>query len=299
MTFLRRTAATAALVLGAAVAPLVATAPAHAAGCSGPSGYSVVVDFAELGGGVTAGCADVPDGTRANAVLKAAGYSLTMATKSPGFLCRVNGAPASDPCVEAAPADAYWSVWWADGKGGNWVYSARGIDSLRVPEGGYMALSWHQGSGRSQPPATVPVSREVKAPAPTKKPGAPKKTEAPASGGSGQGTAPRPPSTTPAATSTPAPGATTSSSAAPSTAPSATPTTAPSAAPSGTPEPGESVAVDPALPAATEIEAGPDTVQVEASGAEDDSLPVWVPVLLVLAVVGVGAGAVAWRRTGA
>jgi len=294
----RRLRAVVASLVGAAAAAgvwLTGASPAAAAGCTGSSGVTVVVDFAELGGGLTAGCDPSVEGQRARAILVDAGYSVTMATKSPGFLCRVNGLPADDPCVEAAPADRYWSVWWADGQGGSWVYSARGVDSLRVPEGGYLAMAWHQGSGRSQPPATAPVSRAA-AEKPTKA-SKPKKATTPAEPRRTKAAAPR--TAAPKAASTrsaqptgsaePTPSVTSSTSASASASPSEGLT------PTNVPSPGESVAVDPDLPAADEISSGPDDVRVDAASAEDDGLPTWVPVLVVVAVLVLG-GVVALRR---
>ena len=291
----RRLRAVVASLVGAAAAAgvwLTGVSPASAAGCTGATGVTVVVDFAELGGGLTAGCDPSAEGQRARAILVDAGYSVAMATKSPGFLCRVNGLPADDPCVDAAPADRYWSVWWADGQGGSWVYSARGVDSLRVPEGGYLALAWHQGSGRSQPPATAPVSRAA-AEKPTKasKPRAkatkaaePRRTKA---------AAPR--TAAPKAASTPATSAAATPSATGSTSPSASASPSEDLTPTDVPSPGESVTVAPGLPAADEISSGPDDVQVDAASADDGGLPTWVPVLVVVAVLVLG-GAVALRR---
>ncbi|WP_110238979.1 hypothetical protein [Nocardioides gilvus] len=292
----RRLLVAVALFLGAAVTPWLATAPAQAAACSGSGGVTVVVDFAELGGGLTAGCDSSTGGQRARAILADAGYSLTMATKSPGFVCRVNGAPASDPCVEAAPADRYWGVWWADGKGGNWVYSSRGVDSLRVPEGGYVALAWHQGSGRSQPPATVPGSRVPKA-EPTK---APKPKPTPSRASAPRQSQPKAPASSPnrgGVAASPRASADATPSAEASDGPSDAPSDGPSASPSPdseTPSPGESVEVDPGLPTADQIESGPEDVQA-TSATTDDGLPLWVPALVVVAVL-VAAGAVVVRR---
>lgn len=297
---LRRLLVAVALLVGATATPWLAIAPAHAAGCSGSGGVTVVVDFAQLGGGLTAGCDSSAEGQRARAILADAGYSLTMATKSPGFVCRVNGAPASDPCVDAAPADRYWSVWWADGTGGNWVYSSRGVDSLRVPDGGYVALAWHQGTGRSQPPATVPASRAPKA-EPTRAP----KKKSPSGATASKQSKPKAPATKPrtggGSTSAPSASASPSTGVAPdgeATEPSDGPVDGPSDGPStdsATPSPGESVEVDPDLPSASEIESGPDDVQVSAEGSDEQGLPLWVPALVVVAVL-VAAGAVVVRR---
>ena len=57
------------------------------------------------------------------------GVTLGYATRQPGFVCRVNGAPASDPCVNASPANAYWGLWWADGSQASWTYSSYGVGS--------------------------------------------------------------------------------------------------------------------------------------------------------------------------
>lgn len=299
----RRLRAVVASLVGAAAAAgvwLTGASPAAAAGCTGSTGVTVVVDFAELGGGLTAGCDPSAEGQRARAVLGDAGYSTTMATKSPGFLCRVNGLPADDPCVDAAPADRYWSVWWADGQGGSWVYSARGVDSLRVPDGGYLAMAWHQGSGRSQPPATAPVSRAA-AEKPTKvstprtnkatKVAEPRRTKA-AAPRTAAPKAATTPSATPATSATPTPSATGSTSASASSSPSKNLT------PTNVPSPGESVTVDPGLPAADEISSGPDDVRVDAASSDDDGLPTWVPVLVVVAVLVLGGAAALRRRQG-
>lgn len=278
----------AALLVGAAAGlGLLAPAPAQAAACSGSSGVTVVVDFAELGGGVTAGCST--EGGRARGVFSAAGYTLATATKSPGFVCRVNGLPADDPCVDAAPSDRYWSLWWADGQGGSWVYSSAGVDALKVPDGAYLAFAWHQGSGKSQPPSTVPVTRT----APTKKP-APEKSPAPkpGPGKKGGGSTPAP---APTSAPTAVPGA-------PGANASGTPTPAASASPTGSaspdadePTPGETFSVDPELPAADQITAGPEDT-VTFSAEEVDGLPAWVPAVVVLVLVGAVVAVVLVRR---
>lgn len=292
----RRLVVAVALFLGAAATPWLAAAPAQAAACSGGGGVTVVVDFAELGGGLTAGCDSSTGGQRARGILADAGYSLTMATKSSGFVCRVNGAPASDPCVEAAPADRHWSVWWADGKGGNWVYSSRGVDSLRVPEGGYVAMAWHQGSGRSQPPATVPASRVPRAETPK----APERKPSPSRENAPKERRPKTPSSSqgretaaPKSSADATPGAVSGPSDGPSPRAGDATGTSPSSD-SETPSPGESVMVDSDLPGADQIESGPEDVQA-TSAETDEGLPVWIPALVVVAVL-VAAGTVVVRR---
>jgi hypothetical protein len=136
-----------------------APAGAAPAACS-PEGTTVVVDLGELAPAgeddVRTGCDDSVEGDRAGASIADAGFDLTYATRDPGFICRVGGVPADDPCVNAAPADAYWSLWWADADSDAWVYSSRGAGTLRTPPGGLLALVWHQGDGRAAPPQAGP-----------------------------------------------------------------------------------------------------------------------------------------------
>ncbi len=132
--------------------------PSARAACSGDSGVSVIVDFNEVGGGVTAACDPDGAGKVASQVFPDAGYPLTYTQEDPGFACRVSGKPADAPCVRTPPATAYWSLWWSDGESGQWVYSSSGVSSLDVPDGGYLAFAWHQGSGNAAAPDVAPTA---------------------------------------------------------------------------------------------------------------------------------------------
>lgn len=143
-----------------AVAALVAAAvglgvppPAQASTCGSGTGVSVVVDFHELGGGVQTFCDAKGAGRTADAQLRDAGHQLTYVQRQPGFICRIDGNPtaADDPCVNTPPADAYWALWWSDGKSGKWTYSSQGAGSLKVPDGGYVGMSWQGSSSKTQP----------------------------------------------------------------------------------------------------------------------------------------------------
>ena len=115
----------------------------------------MVVDPGALGGALTAVC-DGGSGQAASARYADAGVALTYAQRQPGFVCRVDGAPASDPCVNTPPADAYWGLFWSDGSGG-WVYSSDGVDALDIPDGGSVAFAWQDG-GDQDYPAQPPTS---------------------------------------------------------------------------------------------------------------------------------------------
>ena len=144
-----------------AIASTAVWAPtATAAACSGSTGVTVVVDFGSLGGGAQVACVpgDPTSGLRA---LAGAGYGYTFASRQPGLVCRINGKPAEDPCVNAPPTTAYWSYWHAT-RGGVWVYSTAGAGS-RDPAPGTVE-GWAFGAGR--PPAVAPPAPAA-APKPT------------------------------------------------------------------------------------------------------------------------------------
>jgi len=185
----RRTTSLTAAVLVTAAAGLVgalgAAAPAQAADCAS-SGVTVIADFNQLGGGVPTVCVSDGGGKTASTLFEAAGQPLTQAKRQQGFVCRVAGKPADDPCVNASPDTAYWGLWWSDGEpGSSWTYSTLGAYSLKVPAGGRVALSWDQVDGKELPSASA--SRPA-APTPNPTP-TPAPTPAPTTGGSGGGQA--------------------------------------------------------------------------------------------------------------
>ena len=150
-----------------------------AAACSGATGVTVVVDRGALGGGIDEVCNASGGGKSATTLFTGAGFSLTYVQQTPGFVCRINGQPASDPCVKTPPTDAYWGLWWSDGTTGSWSYASVGAGSLTVPDGGYVAFAWQSGS-RSAP--GVPAPAHASASSPTATP-----SSSPSTGGSGGG----------------------------------------------------------------------------------------------------------------
>jgi hypothetical protein len=135
-------ARTAAITVVMAAASLPASAaPVHAGSPSGcKDGVAVLVEFHGLDHADVRACE--PAGSTAAQVLRGAGLTLTDVQRQPGFVCRVDGLPADDPCVNTPPASAYWSLWWSDGTGGDWTYSTLSASSLEVPAGGSVALVW-------------------------------------------------------------------------------------------------------------------------------------------------------------
>jgi len=137
-----------------AAAGVVLPSPAQASTCSAGSGVSVVVDFHQLGGGVQTFCDAGGAGENAATQFEDAGHTLTYVQGEP-FVCEVDGAPDTQ-CVRTPPANAYWSLWWSDGKSGAWKYSSTGVTSLEVPDGGSVALSWQGQSSQAKPRVTLP-----------------------------------------------------------------------------------------------------------------------------------------------
>jgi len=257
------------VVLAVASVGLV-PAPATAAGYCTGSGVSVVVDFGALGGGIVKGCDSSGNRNAAKAFVNT-GHPLTYAQRQPGFVCRVDGVPQSDPCVNTSPADAYWGLYWSDGTSG-WKYSSLGAGSLTVPAGATVAFSWQNGGG--DPPHTAPA-----APAPSSPSSSPAPTKQP----SKQPTKPATKTST-GATSTAT--ATASASADPSA--TATETSSVTASPTTTPTPS----------ATASGSAAASVSEPHVSAASDGAgggLAWWVPVGVLLALAG-GAGGVWWTR---
>ena len=281
MRVLSRIAAAATLV-AAAYAGLPA-APASAASCPSTDGVTVVVDFHELGGGVQTACVAGGGGQTASQLFPAAGFSLDYVQRQPGFVCKVSGKPADSPCVNTPPADAYWGLYWSDGKSGRWTYATSGAGGQHVPDGGYVAFSW-QGSEDSAPPGASPTAH-------------PSASATPASGSTqGPGHASSSTPTTAHATPSGPPGAVTSPT--PTGSPAATssepgrqkrkPAGSPTATADGSPTAAGAVtgSESPALTAASSDPADPG----------DDGLPAWVAPAVIVLLFGAAGGVALLRR---
>jgi hypothetical protein len=272
-----RTAAAAIFVAAAVV--LLPQATASATACGGSTGITVVVDSNQLGAGISAGC-DADGGTAANNFADA-GYTLeySQAAGMSGFVCKINSKPSNGDCTET---DAYWSLWWSDGKSGTWTYAARGVASLRVPDGGYVAFAWHQGSGQAAPPDVAPTPRVQEAkPTPTPSPtkaATPKPTKK---------ATPKPSATPSASTTSATPTASATPSATDTTSATATPTETTTSA--ATPEPSQTATTG--LPSIDEITDGPEATSAGTDSKDGGGFPAWLGIGLVVVVLG-AAGAV-------
>lgn len=134
-----------------------ASAAGAAAACRGATGVTVIVDYNEIGGPTRAGCAPDGGGRSGAQAFADAGFSLEYDPRQPGYVCKVTGLPTDRPCLEN---DSFWSLWWSDGNSGRWVFSNQGVGGLDIPDGGYVAFAWHEGSGHADPPDVVPTAHE-------------------------------------------------------------------------------------------------------------------------------------------
>ena len=132
-------------------APASASTPA----CTPGHGVTVLVEFNQLGGDDVRLCDESGGGRTVAGLLEDNDLPLTYVQRQPGFVCRVAGLPAEDPCVNTPPDDAYWSLWWSDGSADTWSYATTGVDTLQVPDGGSVALAWDGDAGDVEP-ATPP-----------------------------------------------------------------------------------------------------------------------------------------------
>ncbi len=281
----------AAAALAAAAGAVVPTAPASAATCSSADGVSVVVDFHELGGGVRTACVADGGGQKASSLFPAAGFPLSYVQRQPGFVCTVSGQPADDPCVNTPPADAYWGLWWSDGKSGSWTYATTGASGLAVPDGGYVAFSWNGSSARSTPgvsPAPHPAE-----PTPTHPPSTPPST--PTTPPTHTGSAGQPTKSPGGTGGEMLPDPTASAPADPSGSTSATPGGTKSASPSSTPTDSTSTSTSASEPTDGPDDTVPSSAEPEDTG--DSGLPAWVaPVVIALLFAVAGGAAVVRRR---
>lgn len=267
--------AAAASLLAAATLTLPVGSASAAGSCSG---VTVVVDPHQLGGSVQQTCDASGAGKTAAAIFEESGFHLTYS--SGGMVCKVNGAPSSARCDRNPPADAYWSLWWANGSSSSWTYSSLGVGSLKIPAGGSVAWSWQEGTSKAKPrteptvsapaPATSPASAAPSGkttkrpkPKPSKDPAKPTPTVAPSTAAA-----------TPSATATPT--RVHSRKATP------TPSTSPSAA---------------AVPTSASPSASPTAIETatEPTSSDRGGLPGWLAPGLV-ALLAVVAGGVTWVR---
>jgi hypothetical protein len=98
-----------------------------------------------------------------------------------GFVCAIDGAPATGCATNPATGTAYWSYWHA-APGGSWVYSTVGAGGYRLSAPcSIEGWTWSSSPGAARPPRADPRSLDCN-PAPPPTPAPPPATTPPASG---------------------------------------------------------------------------------------------------------------------
>lgn len=279
----RLTSLLAALLLGSAAGVVAAAGTAAAAACPQGQGVTVVV-------GSSISC-DANGGGSAADNFSDAGYTLTRVDRQPGFVCQINGEPASASCVNTPPSNAYWGLFWSDGTSGTWKYASQGAYSLSVPAGGWVGFRFQDSNTRTAPgvtpggPAPKPTSK------PTVKPKAKPTPRSPAKPAAKPSAKPTAKAVTPSAKPT---------ASASVSAPTASASPTPSATtPTPAVTPTESQAGEELVTSPDDTETSDTVSAANESDSSDGSGPLGlVAGVLVVALIG-GTGAVLWRRKAA
>jgi hypothetical protein len=264
-------------LVGGAPSAAVASSPVSA--CDDSTGVTVVVDFAGLGGGIQVRCAGWPVASGLDALAKA-GFDVDLVLTQPGFVCRIDGVPADDPCQVTPPGDAYWAYYEAD-RGGDWHYSMRGPGATH-PEAGSVEGWAFGGGGKPGVPPPPPYEQPTQPPSTQPPSTQPPSTQPPST----QPPSTQPPSTQPASTQSPPmqsepPPGTSPVSTPQQSSPPASQTAPPSSVPTGT------VAPDASSP----------TVRAGVGTSSSSASPIGAAIAVgAIVVIGGAAGVTAWRR---
>lgn len=146
------------IVAGALALP----ATANAAGCSGTTEVTVVVDFDN--GDVEVRCAEVSSGDTGYDVLRTAGFRIANVQdgRNGAALCSIDNVP-DHTCTSMPPSSAYWAYYHAK-PGGEWGYSSYGGGSY-YPKAGSVE-GWHYRGSPSNPPGVDPPAAPSPKPTP-------------------------------------------------------------------------------------------------------------------------------------
>ncbi|MFE2870883.1 flagellar hook-length control protein FliK [Embleya sp. NPDC059259] len=153
--------ATAQVTAAAPSAYAVDTTKGSAGVCPSNDGVTVIVDFQELGGATIVRCAPGDQATGL-AALKNAGFETAGTARwGEAFICRIENepGPATEPCLNTPPANAYWSYWHAPNNG-TWTYSSWGASNRKPPPGSFEGWSFAKDrTASTNPPPRVAPSR--------------------------------------------------------------------------------------------------------------------------------------------
>lgn len=119
--------------------PVSASAASAAGPCAAGAGVTVVVDFSDVGGDTTTGCAVGAPATGRDA-LASAGFASE--DSAPGMICAIDATP--DPCPETFDG-SYWSYWHAL-PGEAWTGYLVGADTSTPVNGEVEGWRYNDGS---------------------------------------------------------------------------------------------------------------------------------------------------------
>ena len=140
-------------------------------GSTDANSVTVIIDYGDLGPDPTVGCAyDLPEGATGFDALQALGITVTQATRSQDFICRLEGYPTIDQiipipgrdtyretCVNTPPQTAYWTYWNA-AEGEDWTYATRGYTTNPVIFGGFEGFAFAHNVPLASAPPGIPAT---------------------------------------------------------------------------------------------------------------------------------------------
>lgn len=136
---------------------------------------ALVVDYAELGGGVRTTCAKVKQGSTGYDVLSAGGHTFVICSN--GVLGEIDGQP-SNGC-QIKDDTHYWTYWHRAPGSSRWSYSNEGGGTYQPANTSTEGWRW-RGGGALTPPSDVPYSH-ICASSPSPRPSpSPSRTPVPA-----------------------------------------------------------------------------------------------------------------------
>lgn len=143
---MRTTIARLGLTALVATGGLAIASPAHAAGCAGSDGVTVVVQH---GGSTKTECAD-GDPEDAGAALESAGFTVEKVQSDANMLCTIDGAPETS-CAQAPEAETFWGFFTASDEG-TWEFADKGVFDYDPEPGATIGFRFGDGAEPTMSP---------------------------------------------------------------------------------------------------------------------------------------------------
>lgn len=143
---MRTTIARLGLISLIATGGLAITAPAHAAGCTGSDGVTVVVQH---GSSTKTECAE-GDPKHAGEALESAGFTVEKVQSDARMLCTIDGTPKTS-CAKPPEAETFWGFFTASDSG-EWEFADEGVFDLDPEPGTTIGFRFGDGAEPSTSP---------------------------------------------------------------------------------------------------------------------------------------------------